>query len=1211
LCVLDVNDNAPQFVNQTYTGFVLENSEAGTEIITISATDADSDENGEIVYSLQFISNDTESHNNFDIDPVNGTVFLLSTADLDRERTASYEMIVTATDYGESSLSTNVTLMVIVVDVNDNAPQFQSREFTGGIAENLPANISVRFVTATDIDEEENSQIVYTLNNTNLFTGNCSSLCPATICDDVASRVNTSLYPSYPLFAIDNVTGEITSTSEFDREYISDYLLLVEAEDLGTPTQYGYTCVQIMIMDENDNNPFFPQPLYEAEVNENANFTEVTQLLASDVDTGNNATLAYGLLDTTNSFKIDALNGTIYTIRPIDREFQDVYNITIVASDGGNPSQNGITVVTITILDLNDNLPLFTQSLYSSEVAENETIGTSVSNILATDDDIGSNSVVAYAIDPSSVNFNHFQVNPTNGDIYIAETLDYENIQSYNITVIATDRGIPSLSSSTILVIDVVDINDNPPAFVNLPFAASVTENLNDPITLLSVTATDDDSGSNSEIFYSISNIYPSSNVFSVNSSTGDMIAIEAIDAEYSVEYVVTVIAANSIGQPFLFTEVNVTVLVNDVNDNVPMFDFPSYTIPISESTAVGNSVLQVAANDLDVTDINSNLTYQLTASENTSLLFSVELYTGIIRVADILDREISDVHILNITAYDVSNFTDTTVVTVYIEDSNDNSPMFEQAQYTFSFEEDAPVDTSVGRVVAHDADLENTSYFISENSSLLFTVDAITGELFTNASFDREASDTHIITVVATDNGIGEERTSTVEVTFTILDINDVNPVFNESFYEASWHEEITSIGTNVLNVSTYDGDIGINSDVSYSLIASDDADHFEINSDTGMIYLNENLDREVQDVFMFTVVATDGGIFPLTGVVNVSIIVLDINDNHPIFNASNYTAVLLEDTLVGTEFLAVGTTDIDIDENAEVTYSIVDDFNGTFTIDNETGIISLTESLDYEDTQYYELNVTAVDRGNVPLLTSIMVYITVVDLNDNPPVLNASTYYTSIPENAVLGTSMFKIPATDEDSTSNGQLRYYITSGNSEYNFELDENTGVLIVDNYLDREITDSYSITFTVEDLGTVPFSALATLEIEVQDVNDNPPMFSNRFYEVFISEAVVINHTVFNLNAIDHDIGSNAQLTYEIISGGDEGLFFIDPSTRTLNTASLSWKGPDISAVGLSNNYKVEGYQLYVDNFLHTRVKGCYECKVRSYPLYHCNGIIIL
>ena len=1154
--ILDVNDNAPQFINQTYSGFVLENSVAGTEIITISATDADSNENGEIVYLLQFLSNDTESPNNFGIDPVNGTVFLLNTVNLDRERTSAYEMIVTAIDNGEPSLSTNVTLMIVVVDVNDNAPQFQSRVFAGGITENLPANSSVRFVNATDIDEGENSQIVYSLNHTNLFTQDCASLCPQTICDDIASRVNTSLYPPYPLFAIDNVTGEIISTSEFDREYISDYLLLVEAEDQGTPTQYGYTCVQIMILDENDNNPFFSQPLYEAQVNENANYTEVTQLLASDLDTGNNAVLAYGLSDVTNSFTIDPLNGTIHTIRPLDRELQDVYNITVFASDGGNPSRNGMTVVKINVLDLNDNPPQFTLPQYNSNVAENVTTGTSFAYVLATDDDIGFNSAVVYAIDPSSINADHFTVNATTGDIYVAETLDYENIQSYNITVTATDGGVPSLSSRVTLTINVVDINDNPPVFINVPYFTSVTENLNNPISLLSVAATDNDSGSNSEIFYRISSVYPLSNPFSINSSTGEVIAIEAVDAEYSLEYAITVSAANSIGHPYLSTEGNITVLVNDVNDNVPMFDFPTYTIPISESTAVGDSIFQVTANDLDATDNNSNLTYQLTASENTSLLFTIEQYTGIIRVADILDREATDVHVLNITAYDVSNFTDTTVVTIHIEDSNDNSPIFEQAQYIFSFEEDEPVDISVGRVIAHDADLENISYFISENSSLLFTVNALTGELFTNATFDREASDTHIITVVATDNGIAEERSSMVEVMFIILDINDENPVFNESFYEASWHEEVTSVGTNLLNVSTYDRDIGNNSDVSYALVASDDADHFEIDSDNGIIYLSENLDREIQDIFIFTVVATDGGIPPLTGVVNVTVIVLDINDNFPIFNASNYTSVLLEDTSVGTEFLAVGTTDIDIDENAEVTYFIVDDFNGTFTINNETGVISLTESLDYEDTQYYELNITAVDRGGVPLLTPVMVYITVVDLNDNPPVLNASTYYAAIPENAILGTPVFEIPATDEDSTSNGQLRYYITSGNSEYNFELDEDTGVLIVDDYLDREITDFYSITFTVVDLGPIPFSALATLEIEVEDVNDNSPMFSTSLYQAFISEAAAINHTVFSLNAIDNDIGSNAELTYIIISGDYEGLFYIDPSTSTIRTASL-------------------------------------------------------
>ena len=510
-----------------------------------------------------------------------------------------------------------------------------------------------------------------------------------------------------------------------------------------------------------------------------------------------------------------------------------------------------------------------------------------------------------------------------------------------------------------------MDINDNNPVFINLPYTTSLDENLNEPILLLSVAAIDDDSTSNAEITYTISAVYPSTNSFSIDASSGDVIADLAVDAEYSLEYAITVDAVNSNGQPLLQSVVNVTINVNDINDVVPVFDSPSYLIPISEVVPIGSLVFQVTANDLDATEVNSNLTYELTGDENTTVLFTIELYSGIIRTTGELDRETLGVHYLNITSYDISNFTDTTVVTVYVQDSNDNAPIFEQPKYWFSFYENISVGALVGAVLANDADLENISYFISENSSLLFTVDALTGELFTNETFDREEMDTHIIFVVATDNGNETSRETAVEVEFTILDINDENPMFNKTLYEAFWEEEITAIETNLVNVSAYDIDIGVNSEISYSIMPGRDSSHFSINSSTGKIFLSNNFDREMQDFFSVTIIATDAGTPPLTGDVNVSITVLDINDNHPVFSQSNYSAVLLEDTAVGTEFLTINSTDIDIDENANVVYEIIDTFNDTFAIDNITGVISLAGSLDYEEVQYYELNITAMDEG------------------------------------------------------------------------------------------------------------------------------------------------------------------------------------------------------------------------------------------------------
>ena len=206
-------------------------------------------------------------------------------------------------------------------------------------------------------------------------------------------------------------------------------MLLIEAEDQGTPSLSSFACTHIKILDQNDNTPFFAQSVYTAQVAENANYSVVLQLQADDIDIDNNAVLAYSIMDPSNAFMVDPLNGTIFTIRPLDREQQDVHNVTIIVSDGGIRSLQNMTDVTIIVEDLNDNAPQFTEAVYHIQVAENVSIGTLVGSVITTDDDISLNSYITYTLDPSSMNVNHFAVNTTTGDVYTTIELDYENIQ--------------------------------------------------------------------------------------------------------------------------------------------------------------------------------------------------------------------------------------------------------------------------------------------------------------------------------------------------------------------------------------------------------------------------------------------------------------------------------------------------------------------------------------------------------------------------------------------------------------------------------------------------------------------------------------------------------------------------------------------------------------------------------------------------------------
>ena len=259
-------------------------------------------------------------------------------------------------------------------------------------------------------------------------------------------------------------------------------------------------------------------------------------------------------------------------------------------------------------------------------------------------------------------------------------------------------------------------------------------------------------------------------------------------------------------------------------------------------------------------------------------------------------------------------------------------------------------------------------------------------------AVFDREMQDTFSFFAIATDNGVSVMRTGEVVVNVTILDENDVTPAFSENVYNVSWYEN-TTVGAVLLTIDAFDPDLGRNGTLAYSILPSNDSSFFSINSTSGDIFLDRQFDREMQDWFRFYVTTHDFGSPSLTGTAAVQIEVLDNNDEVPVINSSQYLAVLPENTPVGSTIIYIGASDLDINQNARLQFSLSQDFNGTFTIAAEAGTLTLTKSLDYEFFQNYSFSVIVQDSGENPLQTSSVVSVDVVDLNDNPPVLTLAS--------------------------------------------------------------------------------------------------------------------------------------------------------------------------------------------------------------------------
>ena len=1148
--ILDVNDNPPAFVGLPYMAIISENSNPGDYVLNASATDSDSGSNAALSYTLIFP--DEETRSNFEVDSSSGTLTVASSASLDRETIPSFNFTITVADNGSSVLNSSTIVMVMLEDENDNVPQFSSPFYEGRVRENLPPGTTVTAVSAEDGDSGSNANLTFSMGKIVAGGGDCAVV--GQLDERECAELLASDSPLYGSpFQVDSVSGEISTAELLDRENTSSYILEIFVRDGGEPQPFtNMTFVLIEVLDDNDQIPIFSQEVYSANISEHAQSgVMVTQVEAVDFDAGINAEITYTLFGSSGKFTVNPISGEILTTAgDFDRETVAEYSLTVIASDGAAPSMSSSATIVVTLLDENDSPPVFAMPSFSASVVENGPPREFVLQLNASDADAGSNADLTFSIASSSPQ-NHFEVN-SSGALYTSQPLDRERFPVYTLVISAADGGTPPLFATVSVEVTVVDENDSPPAFIGAPYVRSLDENSLPSEPILNIVTFDVDIGSNGLVYYSIINVSPLlNNTFEVNSTSGEITLLRSLDAEESLSYNITVRADNGNATPPQSSETVVVLNVADLNDNAPVFGQTDYAVPFLESNPVSAVVIQLTASDGDSTSPNSDLVFEITGGRNRSLfsISSPRPGVGVVSVAMALDREAEPEHMLEVSVFDGGSprLSESTLLTIVLQDANDNSPVFGQSSYSFSLVENSPLPTLVGTIRASDLDLENVSYSLVDTS--VFSVDPDSGEIYTAVEIDREVQAVHTITAVASDSGTSEVgRNTSVIVNVTVLDFNDNQPVFSNSTYLTQTFEN-TSLFATVLTVGAFDIDSGENGDFTYSIVSGNDSSFFAINSTSGDISLVMELDRERQGAMVFYVMATDHGTPALSSTALVVVMVLDNNDNNPALSSLVYSAALPENSPAGTFALQVNASDLDIDDNADISYSLHGDFDNTFEIGMKSGIISLVGSLDYELTTNYSFDVVASDNGVYPLSSSSLVVIKVLDLNDNPPVFDSNMYRVSIPENAVLDTSVFQIPATDADSTTNGELRYSIYTGNLRSAFSLDEETGLVVTADPLDREITDSYLLTITATDQGMAPFTATAELLVSILDINDHAPSFTMDAYSVSVLESAARGTSILRLEASDSDTIPNANFTYRIVAGGGE--FALNTSTGEL------------------------------------------------------------
>uniref|UniRef100_A0A672SNT1 Cadherin domain-containing protein n=1 Tax=Sinocyclocheilus grahami TaxID=75366 RepID=A0A672SNT1_SINGR len=373
------------------------------------------------------------------------------------------------------------------------------------------------------------------------------------------------------------------------------------------------------------------------------------------------------------------------------------------------------------------------------------------------------------------------------------------------------------------------------------------------------------------------------------------------------------------------------------------------------------------------------------------------------------------------------------------------------------------------------------------------------------------------------------------------ILDINDHAPVFMKKEIAFQISESALS-GARYSIDSANDPDVGLNSIQTYKLTPSD---HFTVKipahlDDTKYVemILQKPLDRETGEEHKMILTAFDGGNPQKTGTIKINVIVLDANDNAPVFSHSIYKASIPENFPKGSSVLRVSATDKDVGSNGDVTYSFSQSserLSILFQIDSSSGDIIVNGQLDFEKSKKYELYVEATDKGG--LSDTSKVHIEITDINDNAPIISVISFSNPVAESSAPSTVIAMLNVKDLDSGKNGIVRCYIAQNlpfkikSSSPNFY---KHYTLVTDRRLDREVIDEYTVVVTATDSGSPPLSSQKTFAVRLSDVNDNAPVFSQNSYSVDVAENNAPGTPIATVLALDPDVGDNARLSYSIL-----------------------------------------------------------------------------
>ena len=1115
--LVDDTGNSPTF-DQASANIAVDENTAGS-FYTAQATDIDVGDT--LTYSLTGIDAD-----HFNIDPSAGQLAFNSAPDYeapaDYGANNVYELSVAATD--SIGKQAQQSLTITVINLNDNSPQFDLTSDSFDISENTTA---VTTIAASDADGDD---LTFSLTNTT----------------------------DSSFFSLGSASGVLAFTSAPDFETAQDsngdntYELELSVDD-GTNTSSQAITVTVTDVDE---APSFASATQNLSVNENTGGS-VYQAQATDPE---QATLSYsasgtdaGLFDLDSASGVLSFKATPDFEAPIDSGADNVYELSISASDGANSASQALT---ITVTNVNE-APSFASTSVNIDVDENDA---SFTHIVDAADDPDQGETLTYQLGGDDAAA--FDFDAATRVLSFKATPDYESPADqgtnnvYQVTITAADA---EYSTTQAITITVADLNDESPQFTSASSLVLDYTSVAVDTTIYTVQATDADAGD--QITYTLSGA--DQQHFSFAASSGELAFVQAPSLESPKDdngdnsYELVITATDSAGNS---SDLDLSISVVDDTGSAPTFDQASATVNVDENIA--GTIYTAQASDVDAGD---TLTYSISGTDSS--LFTIGSSSGELSFKTAPDYENpsdngkDNTYELSITATDSMAKQAQQSLTISINNLNDNAPQFDLSANSFDVAENT---TAVTTVSASDADGDDLTFSLTNSTdSNLFTLDSTSGALaFISAPDfetpqDSNADNTYDLELNVFDGA----NTTTQSVSVTVTNV-DESPSFASASQSLSVSENSSGA---VYQAQASDPE---QATLTYSASGTD-VGLFTLDSTSGELSFKQSpdyeqaTDQDGDNVYELTITATDGANSASQA---LTITVTNVNEA-PSFAS---TSVSLDIDENDASFTHIVDSANDPDSGQTLAYQLGGDDAADFNFDSSTRSLSFANTPDFEtpadqdSDNAYQIDIIASD-GEYETTQSIAIVVT--DLNDEAPQFTSASSlvldYTSV----VVGTTIYTAQATDADA---GDSVVYTLGGADSSAFSFDSSSGELAftqlpsLDSPQDDNGDNSYELVITATD--SAGNSNDLDLSINVVDDTGSAPVFTQASVSINVDENTA--SSVYTAQATDSDPGDT--LTYSI-SGTDSSLFTINPSSGDLSFQSApDYENP--SDNGKDNTY---------------------------------------